>query len=101
MRTVSSFFVLCVALAGCDKSEPVQNTGAPSASAQVAPAPAPSSSVASAPSVEAKPTRPPAPLNVLFLSVDALRADMPWNGYERPIAPNLTKLAKEAVVYNH
>jgi arylsulfatase A-like enzyme len=26
---------------------------------------------------------------------------MPWTGYQRPIAPNLTKLAKESVVYTH
>jgi choline-sulfatase len=26
---------------------------------------------------------------------------MPWNGYPKPIAPNLTKLAEESVVYTH
>jgi arylsulfatase A-like enzyme len=38
-------------------------------------------------------------LNVLLVTVDALRADMPWAGYSRDIAPNLTALAKESVVY--
>jgi choline-sulfatase len=33
------------------------------------------------------------PMNVLFLTVDSLRADMPWAGYPRPIAPNLTAFA--------
>jgi choline-sulfatase len=37
--------------------------------------------------------------NVLMISIDSLRADMPWNGYERQIAPRLTKLAKECVNY--
>ena len=41
------------------------------------------------------------PRSVLLLTVDALRADMPWVGYPRPIAPNLTKLAKQSVVYTH
>lgn len=40
--------------------------------------------------------------NVIFLTIDALRSDMPWAGYEKPIAPNLTELAKESTVYeNH
>jgi choline-sulfatase len=41
------------------------------------------------------------PLNVLLITVDALRADMPWAGYPRQIAPNLTRLAAESVVYTH
>ena len=45
------------------------------------------------------PTRPAKPLNVLLVTIDAMRADMPWNGYPRPIAPRLTQLAKESVVY--
>jgi choline-sulfatase len=39
--------------------------------------------------------------NVVLISIDCLRADMPWTGYPRDIAPNLTKLAKSAVVYTH
>jgi arylsulfatase A-like enzyme len=38
---------------------------------------------------------------VLVLSVDSLRADMPWNGYPREIAPRLTQLEKRAVSYTH
>ncbi len=41
----------------------------------------------------------PAALNVLVLSIDSLRADMPWAGYPRPIAPRLTELEKRAVSY--
>jgi arylsulfatase A-like enzyme len=43
--------------------------------------------------------RPARPLNVLFITVDSLRADVPWLGYSRSIAPNLTRLAEESVVY--
>jgi len=41
------------------------------------------------------------PWNVLFISIDSLRADMPWAGYARPIAPNLTTLWGESVAYTH
>ncbi len=44
---------------------------------------------------------PPRDCNVILLSVDSLRADMPWNGYERPIAPRLTDFAKGAVFFRH
>jgi arylsulfatase A-like enzyme len=36
-----------------------------------------------------------------MLTVDSLRADMPWTGYPRAIAPNLSKLATESVVYTN
>ncbi|MEM1030056.1 MAG: sulfatase [Myxococcota bacterium] len=34
-----------------------------------------------------------------MLIVDSMRADMPWNGYPRDIAPNLTALAAKSVNY--
>jgi arylsulfatase A-like enzyme len=42
---------------------------------------------------------PPQDCNVILLSIDSLRADMPWNGYSRPIAPRLTELEKKAVSF--
>jgi choline-sulfatase len=45
--------------------------------------------------------RPTNKQNVLFITIDSLRADMPWTGYARDIAPNLTKLAKKSAVYTH
>jgi len=51
--------------------------------------------------VTALPKGPPSNLNILLLTVDSLRADMPWAGYERPIAPNLTEFEKRAVSYTH
>jgi choline-sulfatase len=54
------------------------------------------------PSPEANSSRSKQPLSVILLTVDALRADMPWTGYSRDIAPNITKLAKSNVVFeNH
>ena len=63
-------------------------------------------SIASAMLKDAAPATPPAPppgpptdSNVVLISIDSLRADMPWNGYERPIAPRITELEKTAVSY--
>jgi choline-sulfatase len=39
------------------------------------------------------------PFNVLLISVDSLRADMPWAGYPRAIAPRLTALHDRSTVY--
>jgi arylsulfatase A-like enzyme len=36
---------------------------------------------------------------VVLLSIDSLRADMPWAGYPRAIAPRLTEFEKSAVSY--
>jgi choline-sulfatase len=44
---------------------------------------------------------PPANGNVILLSIDSLRADMPWNGYARPIAPHLTELEQKAVSFRN
>jgi arylsulfatase A-like enzyme len=44
-----------------------------------------------------KPPGPPADLNVILISIDCLRADMPWAGYPRPIAPRLTELEGKSV----
>jgi choline-sulfatase len=41
----------------------------------------------------------PNKLNILLITVDALRSDMPWSGYPRPIAPNLTELERKSVSY--
>jgi arylsulfatase A-like enzyme len=38
---------------------------------------------------------------VILITIDCLRADMPWAGYPRPIAPRLTELEKRAVSYTH
>jgi arylsulfatase A-like enzyme len=42
---------------------------------------------------------PPKGQNVLMVTVDSLRTDMPWNGYPRDIAPVMTAFEKTAVSY--
>jgi choline-sulfatase len=79
--------------ASCSKPPPARPV-LPAASS-VAEAAASSVSSASAP------PRPPKDCNVILLSIDSLRADMPWNGYARPIAPRLTALDTKAVHFDH
>jgi arylsulfatase A-like enzyme len=69
--------------------------GAPSASAGGSA----SAAASSAPAADAAPTAPPRDANVILLSIDSLRADMPWAGYPRPIAPRLTEVEGKAVSY--
>lgn len=74
--------------------EPSPPTSAPIATASVVPD-------AGAPAVAApaEPPRPKGPFNVMLILVDSLRADMPWAGYPREIAPNLTALEKTCTSY--
>jgi arylsulfatase A-like enzyme len=67
---------------------PIVATATPAASA----APVETATVAPVPVAPVK-------LNVVLITVDALRADMPWAGYPRDIAPNLTAFEKQAVSY--
>jgi arylsulfatase A-like enzyme len=78
---------------GCWK----RTSPAPSDRPSVDAAPDPAASVApkSAPVPEAAPR----PWNVVLVSIDSLRADMPWAGYERPIAPRLSALHAKSVSY--
>lgn len=81
----------------------------PSANGAAGVAPAASSvakaSAPPAPSAEADDAAAPAPaaerepLNVVLILIDSMRADMPWAGYRRKIAPKLTALEKRSVSY--
>ena len=93
MRTFAAAAVVSLAallsLSACkDKGAPDSTTAQPSAPVAVASAPP-----------KPKAPEPKRPYNVLFIMVDSLRADMPWTGYERPIAPWLTAFAKKSVLY--
>ena len=44
---------------------------------------------------------PGSPWNVILISVDSLRADQPWAGYARPVAPRLTALYAKSTAYTH
>ena len=76
------------------------STGTPvgSSSATSAPAASVPASVAAAPP-PAPIAGPPKDANVILLSIDSLRADMPWTGYGRAIAPRLTELEGKAVSF--
>jgi choline-sulfatase len=45
--------------------------------------------------------RPAEALSFLFITVDTLRPDLGFMGYERPVSPNLDRLARRSVVYEH
>ncbi len=46
-----------------------------------------------------KTTVPDRTYNVVLIMIDSLRADMPWAGYPRPIAPWLSEFAKKSTLY--
>jgi choline-sulfatase len=99
---IRSALVLAAGVLGstaCSKDE----APSPSASAQQTPSvhrpsAAPAASTATS-ALAPAPVGPPADCNVVLISIDSLRADMPWNGYPRPIAPRITALEKTAVSY--
>jgi arylsulfatase A-like enzyme len=112
----SSVLPLTFALvaAACAQGAPPPATPPPAPPAPPAPAPAvvpsaapstaadapkPATSATPAADAAAPAAGPPPDLNVLVISIDSLRADMPWAGYGRDIAPNLTKFEKTAVSY--
>jgi choline-sulfatase len=106
-RTVVCALSLGLAMLGpaCSKNSPTAAPGATAvatASDSAAASSASSTTVASpVPSARAASSGPPKDANVILLSIDSLRADMPWAGYSRPIAPRLTELEKRAVYYTH
>jgi arylsulfatase A-like enzyme len=84
-------------LAACSKPDPTPARGSAPTGSAAAPAAAPSASVVAPPTAAA----PAKPRNVLFVTIDSLRADMPWNGYPRVIAPNLAALAEKCTTYSN
>jgi choline-sulfatase len=83
---------------------PAPNAPPPPASALV-PLASASATASAAPDASAVAAAPPAPsgppgkLNVLLITIDSLRADMPWSGYGRDMAPVMTAFEKKAVSY--
>lgn len=103
LALVALLSVCAASAVACGKSNPPEGT--PPAASSAAPAATvapPAGGSASAGTAAAAPGGTvKGPYNVLMLSIDSLRADMPWAGYPREIAPNLTKLAKKSVVYKN
>lgn len=54
---------------------------------------------ASAPASAAPVPEAPGIRRVVLITIDALRGDQPWTGYEHAKTPHLSKLAEESVVY--
>ena len=85
---------------------PAATTTQPAPTVEVPPPPAPSASAVATPAATnppppaAAPPGPPKDLNVLVITIDSMRADMPWLGYKRDIAPTLSAFAKTAVSYS-
>jgi arylsulfatase A-like enzyme len=81
---------------GCNGKQPDKDasssTAAPSTTAA-------GSTTAASATASASPAEEKRPLNVILLTIDSLRADMPWQGFDKDIAPRLTALAKKSVVY--
>ena len=97
-QTAGVVALACSFFAGCRSGGKGTPPPSDDSAAATSSASAEETSSAEAPSREVPPARP-GPMNVLLLTVDSLRADMPWQGYPREIAPNLTKLAREGAIY--
>ena len=104
--SIAKFLAPGVALlTACVADAPALRPAPPSAAQPSVAAPAPTVAFASEAGGElqgesaAAVRGPPANCNVVLISIDSLRADMPWSGYSRPIAPRLTQLEAKAVSY--
>jgi arylsulfatase A-like enzyme len=95
---VAAVALLAVAvLPGCHDKGPSPRATPADAAVDASPS-IKATSVEAADAAPSPATRPP-DLDVIVISVDSLRADMPWAGYPRPIAPRLTELEKRSVSY--
>jgi arylsulfatase A-like enzyme len=90
--------VALLAALSCSKAEPRH---AALAGDELPPTVQESSAARDTAAAASAPKGPPPNLNILLITIDSLRADMPWAGYERPIAPNLTEFEKRAVSYTN
>ncbi|CAN5687905.1 sulfatase [soil metagenome] len=104
-RIAISTVALAAALhAACDKARGSADASVSVDARDAAPPGASSPTVIARAAADAAPPPakgPAADLDVIVLSIDSLRADMPWAGYPRPIAPRLTELEKRSVSYTH
>ena len=105
MKNLASVVALLLSVSAWGCTRPAASEGAPVQPAAPAPVPTPAlakTTPSTTPGQAAGPARPKEPLNVILLTIDSMRADMPWAGYDKAIAPHLTEFAKECVVYeNH
>ena len=88
------FLCALAMIAGCGDD-------APSKPATTTTAPATATTAAATPSASASAAKAAAPVkrNVILLTIDSMRYDMPWQGYPKDIAPHLTALVKKSALY--
>jgi choline-sulfatase len=90
-------FLLFALVLHCGRPRPTKGSSV----AEVKPAASMGSNRPVGASRAASEEKPPRDLNVVLLTIDSMRADMPWVGYPRPIAPNLSALSQKGVTYTH
>ncbi|MBX3217207.1 MAG: sulfatase [Labilithrix sp.] len=102
---LAASIALVAAATSCDRS-PDRSASVTASPHATAPSPGESRAPRAPDAADGAPAPREAPVaevradyNVLVLSIDSLRADMPWSGYPREIAPRLTALEKRAVSY--
>ncbi|MEZ4225198.1 MAG: sulfatase-like hydrolase/transferase [Polyangiaceae bacterium] len=97
---VSASALLVSSGPGCDakrEAVPAAATTTPTPLQSAAPPPSSSAPGTASSAALAKP-RAKRPYSVLLIMVDSMRADMPWNGYPRDIAPHLTRTLSESCI---
>jgi choline-sulfatase len=104
MTRLMALSVICALGVACSKESPPRPRTEPTNAASATPA-TPATPATAEPPVAKADAAPPAPAanrpwNVILLSIDSLRADMPWAGYERPIAPRLSALHATSISYS-
>ncbi|AKV04041.1 Choline-sulfatase [Labilithrix luteola] len=107
MRKALVALASLAALTGCSKSGSPEATANASTATQAVPHPSPSAAASTATADAGVETTGATsangsaggPYNVLLVSIDSLRADMPWAGYDRPIAPRLSALHAKSTAY--
>lgn len=93
--------VVLICCASCNKDvDPMATAAAASARPAASVQPVPAASSAGGAAAKAPPGRPAGrTYNVVLIMIDSLRADMPWAGYPRPIAPWLSRFAEQSTLY--
>jgi choline-sulfatase len=101
MRSLVPALLLLAACSKTDGNAGASATTSASPTSSQASQTGPATPTPSAALTPAAPVAPAKPRNVLFVTIDSLRAEMPWTGYPRMIAPNLAALADKCTTYDN
>ena len=97
-RTLGSILYLALTTA-CSRSTGDASSASVAPLADASASRAPNGLVGDAALAAQAPKHAQADLNVVLITIDSLRADMPWAGYPRPVAPRLTALEQQSVSF--